>query len=134
MSTHEVLTQCQARDVRLSVANGSLTYDAPKGALLPDLLALLKERKTDLLAALTQPANLETLLGRACQDVEGIDAATFLALLSPVDVEDIEGGHIPVVTLNAYVRSIAEGIRVGRIKVLADATDSETAMQFATAT
>ena len=29
------------------------------------------------------------------------------------------GGHIPMVTLNTYARSLAEGIRVGRIKVLA---------------
>lgn len=66
----------------------------------------------------TSPADLATLLAEACQGVPGIDAATFRALLSSEDIEDIEGGHIPMVTLNAYARSFAEGIRTGRIKVL----------------
>ena len=65
------------------------------------------------------PGDLDALLAKACQGVEGIDAATFRALLSPEDVKDIEGGHIPMVTLNAYARSFAEGIRAGRITVLA---------------
>ena len=64
------------------------------------------------------PAYLTTLLAEACQGVEGIDAATFRILLSPEDVENIEGGHIPVHTLNAYAKSFAEGIRTGRIRVL----------------
>jgi hypothetical protein len=64
------------------------------------------------------PADLATLLAEACKGVEGIDAATFRTLLSPEDVEDIEGGHIPVHTLNAYAKSFAEGIRTGRIRVL----------------
>ncbi len=62
---------------------------------------------------------LDALLTQACQGVEGIDAATFRTLLSPEDIEDIEGGHIPMVTLNAYAKSFAEGIRTGRITVLA---------------
>ncbi len=68
---------------------------------------------------LTQRANLDTLLTEACQGVEGIDAAIFRSLLSPEDVQDIEGGYIPMVTLNAYAKSFAEGIRCGRITVLA---------------
>lgn len=67
------------------------------------------------------PADLDTLLAEACQGVEGIDAATFRSLLSPEDIEDLEGGHIPANTLNAYARSFAEGIRCGRITVLAKA-------------
>ncbi|MFH0342353.1 MAG: hypothetical protein ACHBNF_09540 [Chromatiales bacterium] len=65
------------------------------------------------------PGDLDALLATACQGVEGIDAAAFRALLSPVDVQDIEGGFIPMVTLRAYARSFAEGIRTGRITVLA---------------
>ena len=63
--------------------------------------------------------DLDALLATACQDVGGIDAATFRRLLSPVDAEDIEGGHVPVHTLNAYAQSFADGIRCGRITVLA---------------
>ena len=40
------------------------------------------------------PGDLSALLEEACQGVAGIDPATFKSLLSPVDVEDIEGGHI----------------------------------------
>lgn len=57
---------------------------------------------------------------------KGIDAATFRALLSPEDIEGIVGEHIPVVALNAYAKSFAEGIRVGRIKVLAAAANTSS--------
>ncbi|MGH8611628.1 MAG: hypothetical protein ACREYF_06185 [Gammaproteobacteria bacterium] len=71
--------------------------------------------------AKAEGADLTALLTEACQGVPGIDAATFRSLLSPEDIEDIEGGHIPMITLNAYARSFAEGIRCGRITVLAKA-------------
>ena len=59
MSAYEVMTECQARDVRLSGANGSLTYDAPQGALSPDLLALLKAHKPEILVALAYKVDAE---------------------------------------------------------------------------
>ena len=76
--------------------------------------------------AKAEGVDLPALLTEACHGVEGIKAATFRALLSPEDIEDIEGGHIPVVTLNAYARSFAEGIRCGRITVLAAAIPKPT--------
>lgn len=69
--------------------------------------------------AITQRDNLDALLAEACRGVEGIDAATFRALLSPEDAKDVEGGHIPAHTLKAYARSFSEGVRVGRITVRA---------------
>ncbi len=88
----------------VTVDGGNLVLEAPR-PLTEALLAEVKRHKADLLGALTQPGNLDTLLTEACQGVEGIDAATFRALLSPEDIEDILAGHIPVVTLNAYARS-----------------------------
>ena len=55
--------------------------------------------------ARAEGVDLTALFTEACQGVEGIDAATFRALLSPEDVEDIKGGHIPMVTLKAYARA-----------------------------
>ncbi|MGH8507398.1 MAG: hypothetical protein ACREVH_01565 [Gammaproteobacteria bacterium] len=119
MST-AILDQARAADLTLWVEGETLRYRGDKTAV-ESLLPMLKAHKPELLAAL----NLETLLTEACQGVEGIDAATFRALLSPVDVEDIEGGHIPMVTLNAYARSFADGIRTGRIRVLAPAVPKQ---------
>ena len=64
------------------------------------------------------PGDLDALLAKACRGVEGIDAATFRALLNLEDVRNIEGGHIPLVALNAYARSFAAGLQCGRITVL----------------
>lgn len=119
MST-AILDQARAADLTLWVEGETLRYRGDKTAV-ESLLPMLKAHKPELLAAL----NHETLLTEACQGVEGIDAATFRALLSPVDVEDIEGGHIPMVTLNAYARSFADGIRTGRIRVLAPAVPKQ---------
>lgn len=115
-----ILEQAKACGVTLWCEGETLRYRGDKGAV-ESLLSMLKEHKPELLAALTQPANLDTLLAEACQGVPGIDAATFRALLSPEDIKDIVGGHIPMVTLNAYARSFAEAIRSGRIEVLAAA-------------
>lgn len=67
------------------------------------------------------PVNLDEALRAACEGVAGIMPAEFRSLLSPEDMEDIEGGNIPVHTLNAYASSFAGGIRCGRITVLAAA-------------
>ena len=112
-----VLTAIRAMGITLSVDGGNLLAK-PKAAITEEARSLIREHKAELLEALSKPA----LLVEACQGVEGIDAATFRALLSPVDVEDIEGGHIPAHTLNAYAMSFAEGIRTGRIRVLAAET------------
>lgn len=51
--------------------------------------------------------DLTALLAEACQGVPGIDAATYRALLTREDIEDIEGGFIPMVTLRAYAESMS---------------------------
>ncbi len=112
-----ILERAKAAGMNLR-GDGTLRYCGDKVAV-ESLLPMLKTHKADLLAVLTQSVNLDTLLTQACHGVEGIEAATFRALLSPEDMEDIVGGHIAVVTLRAYAESFAEGIRVGRIKVLA---------------
>jgi hypothetical protein len=49
----ELLRECDARGIRLLAADGgALTVDAPKTALTPDLLALLKAQKVGLLRLL----------------------------------------------------------------------------------
>lgn len=107
-----VLAQLQDMGLTLTVEGDTLRA-GPKAAMTEEARALIRAHKDDLLAAL-EHANLDTLLAAACRGVPGIDATTFKSLLSPEDVEDIEGGHIPMVTLNAYARSF-----VGRIKVSA---------------
>lgn len=58
-------------------------------------------------------ADLESLLTEVGRGVKGIDAATFRALLSPVDVEELEGGSIPVPTLSA--------LRLGALRTVSGA-------------
>ncbi|MGH7315688.1 MAG: hypothetical protein ACREJS_05440 [Candidatus Rokuibacteriota bacterium] len=55
------------------------------------------------------PVNLDETLRAACEGVGGITPAQFRALLSPEDLDDIEGGE----TLRAYALSFA-----GRVVVL----------------
>ncbi|OOO01404.1 MAG: hypothetical protein USCGTAYLOR_02385 [Chromatiales bacterium USCg_Taylor] len=102
-----------------TVAVAKSGSEAPDGRPdAEDLREAFEERAEN---AKAEGVDLTSLLTEACQGVEGIDAATFRSLLSPEDIEDIEGGHIPANTLNAYARSFAEGIRCGRITVLAKA-------------
>ena len=113
-----LLEQARAAGVTLWSDGGSLRYRGDSAAVA-SLLPTIEARKTEILAALQNNAKaerLDALLAKACQGVPGIDAAAFRTLLSPEDVQDIEGGHIPLATLNAYAQSFAEGIHVGRIR------------------
>ena len=60
MTTLDLLRQCSSRGIRLEPIAGRLRIEAPTGALTPDLLAVLRERKAELLAALTGPAQERT--------------------------------------------------------------------------
>jgi hypothetical protein len=50
-----VIEQCRRLGVRLWVEDGTLAYDAPKGAMTSELAAALKAHKPDILAALAHP-------------------------------------------------------------------------------
>lgn len=56
------------------------------------------------------PVNLGKALRTACEGV-GISPEVFRSLLSPEDLDDIEGGDIPVETLRGYAMNFADGIR-----------------------
>jgi amino acid adenylation domain-containing protein len=49
MNPSEILSFISQRGIRLQAENGSLRYDAPKGALTPELHSLLKEHKDSLI-------------------------------------------------------------------------------------
>ncbi|MFH0809361.1 MAG: hypothetical protein V2A77_02650 [Pseudomonadota bacterium] len=53
MSTAALVTDLQARGVRLSAVNGRLRVEAPKGLLTPEVKQALAERKGEVLAYLT---------------------------------------------------------------------------------
>jgi hypothetical protein len=48
----ELLAECEARGIRLTLAGDRLEIDAPQVALTPDLLDRLKAHKAELLAAI----------------------------------------------------------------------------------
>ncbi len=50
MTTGEVLAVLRARDIRLMVDGDQLCYDAPVGAVTPEVVTLLREHKATLLA------------------------------------------------------------------------------------
>jgi hypothetical protein len=54
MTTLEVLQALQARDIRLTVHNDQLVYDAPEGMITEEVLMLLRQHKTALMALLQQ--------------------------------------------------------------------------------
>src|SRR5712691_12421871 len=60
MTTVELLHALQARDIRLTVDGDRLTYDAPEGAITAEVLTLLCQHKTALLALLQQDHELAT--------------------------------------------------------------------------
>jgi IS1 family transposase len=65
------------------------------------------------------PVNLAESFRAACEGLEGITVEMFRSLLSPEDIADIEAGDIPHKALRAYALSFADGIRSGRIALIA---------------
>jgi hypothetical protein len=65
------------------------------------------------------PVLLDEAIRAACDGVEGITPEVFRSLLSHEDVADIEAGAIHRKTLKAHALSFVEGIRSGRIALLA---------------
>src|SRR6266480_7552519 len=55
MTTLELLSDLQNLDIHLERAGDKLRVDAPKGALTPELRAILLEQKAALLALLSGP-------------------------------------------------------------------------------
>ncbi|MGH8584657.1 MAG: hypothetical protein ACREWE_00180 [Gammaproteobacteria bacterium] len=104
----------------------TVEVDTPSGWTLAEWQAYARRyhgaggalRLIAALPKLQAPVNLDEALAAACEGVGGITPAQFRALLSPEDLDDIEGGDIGVETLKAYAASFAEGIRSGRITVL----------------
>src|ERR1700674_3210043 len=62
MTLAELLTVVRAADIRLEARGDWLVFDAPHGALTPELRAALAEQKTALLALLA-PVEFVTLKG-----------------------------------------------------------------------
>src|SRR3990170_971406 len=56
MTVAELLAHLRSLDVKVWADNGQLHCDGPKGALTPQLRAVLNERKTDILAFLHSAA------------------------------------------------------------------------------
>jgi hypothetical protein len=52
MTAVELLAECQARDIQVSVQGASLAYDAPAGALTPEVIEAMRQHKAALLALL----------------------------------------------------------------------------------
>src|SRR3989337_2965400 len=63
MSADELLVTCRQAGIVLSAAGDRLRYDAPRGALTPELRAALACHKPALLAALAPVAEYVTLQG-----------------------------------------------------------------------
>lgn len=62
MTPDQLLIELQGRDVRVAVADGKLTLDAPRGTLTPELIDQIRRFKADLIYRLTMPEAI-TLVG-----------------------------------------------------------------------
>ena len=89
MSVAELLNECAARDIRLSVAGEDLKVSVPDGALTPDLVDILRAQKGEL---------IELLTAKATPYLDGSD------LLIPIDAHPRyrywAGGQSLIETLN----------------------------------
>jgi hypothetical protein len=83
------IERCRLAGIRLRVEGGTLCYDAPKGAMTPELMTGLKADKPDIIAALTHP------------DLSGV-SPEFTDRLFAEDREDIKAGDIPLGTVHAF--------------------------------
>lgn len=54
MNTQTIINQCLEQGVRLSVENGNLQIDAPKGGLSNEMIAILRENKAQLIEFINQ--------------------------------------------------------------------------------
>jgi hypothetical protein len=86
MTPAELLTVVRAADIRLEARGDRLVFDAPRGALTPDLRAALAEQKSALLAWLA-PAEFVTLKGGLTIPVPALRLAI-----------DLEARGIPLAT------------------------------------
>ena len=86
MTLAELLTVVRAADIRLEARGDRLVFDAPHGALTPELRAALAEQKTALLALLA-PVEFVTLKGGVTIPVPALRLAL-----------DLEARGIPLAT------------------------------------
>jgi TubC N-terminal docking domain len=56
-----LIERCRLAGIRLWGEDGTLRYDAPKGAMTPELITDLKTNRPELLAALARPGSLPPL-------------------------------------------------------------------------
>ncbi len=64
MSTFELLRKLRAQGVELKAESGRLRYKGPRGALTPDLIDELKNRKSDILRSLEGEAGAQLTQGQ----------------------------------------------------------------------
>jgi acetylornithine/succinyldiaminopimelate/putrescine aminotransferase/predicted amino acid dehydrogenase len=57
MSAREIVEQLTGRGVKLTLRNGEIGYDAPRGAVTPEVLAELRKHKAALIALLSPSAD-----------------------------------------------------------------------------
>lgn len=100
MTATEVLHTLQARDIRLTVDEGRLTYDAPEGAMTDEVLSLVRQHKTALLGLLQQGhmSTPDTMVRRAETPTHA------LALAAPASVapSSIEKLKIPTAVWRCF--------------------------------
>jgi len=51
-----IIERCRLAGIRLWVEDGAIRYDAPRGAMMPELVTDLKAHKPDIVKALGRPA------------------------------------------------------------------------------
>lgn len=99
-ATPDLIRQLHRSGVRLEARGDSLHVEALKGAVTPDLRALLINRKTDLLAALDASGARARLLAAVAAEY-----AELIHHLPGADLASSEG--LPDSVLRGYVRALA---------------------------
>lgn len=64
MTAREALTACAVAGITLTVADDRLCFDAPRGAMTPELRATLRAHKVDLVPILRRLACMRETAGR----------------------------------------------------------------------
>lgn len=86
MNTAEIINQLHNAAIWVALEGDMLTIDAPAGTLTPELLAEIKERKPEIIEALS--GSLEHWIGRVRKAESKAEVFAILADFKPLDWAD----------------------------------------------
>jgi pyochelin synthetase len=116
---NEIIERCRKAGIRLWAEDGALRYDAPKGAMTPELATNLKAHKPALVKALAAPASTETVDANR-QDWGAMPTAALLQVAEAAGMAiRVDGGKLLYEIYSGGPKGLWNEIRSRKAEILA---------------